>query len=170
MWRMRKKWEGPRHPWIKERLDEERRLLREYGLKNKKELWRAHTFAKNLRAYAKYLNARKAAGFDISKEESLFLDRLKRYGLLKENATLTDVLNITTRDILERRLQTIVYRKGLARSIKQARQLIVHGHIIVGENVITSPGYLVKKDEEDKIAYNPYSKISDENHPLRKSL
>ncbi|MEM4818884.1 MAG: 30S ribosomal protein S4 [Nanopusillaceae archaeon] len=170
MWRIKKSWESPPHPWIKYRLDEERRLKKEYGLKNKRELWKAYTIVRKIRFYAKYLNSKRAAGFDISKEEKLFLNRLIKYGLLRENSTLSDVLNITVRDVLERRLQTLVYRKGLAKTIKQARQLIVHGHIMVGDNVITSPGYLVKKEEEEKIKYNEYSPLSNPDHPLRKFL
>jgi len=170
MWRIRKTWEGPSHPWIKYRIDEEKKLISEYGLKNKREVWKAYTIARKIRYYSRYLNARKAAGFDISEEERKFLNKLVKYGFVKEGANLSDVLHVTARNILDRRLQTIVYRKGLARTIKQARQLIVHGHIMVGEKVITSPGYLVKIDEEDRITYNIYSPLSDENHPLRRAI
>jgi len=170
MWRIRKTWEGPPHPWIKYRIEEEKKLMAEYGLKNKREVWKAYTIARKIRHYARFLNAKKAAGFDVSEEEKKFLNKLIKYRFIKEGSTLNDVLHITVRDILERRLQTIVYRKGLARTIKQARQLIVHGHIMVGERVITSPGYLVKRDEEDKVTYNIYSPLSDENHPLRKAI
>ncbi|RDD52506.1 30S ribosomal protein S4 [Nanoarchaeota archaeon NZ13-N] len=170
MWRIRKTWEGPSHPWIKYRIDEERELLKEYGLKNKRELWKAFTIARKIRHHVRYLNARKAAGFNVSKDEEAFMRKLIKYGFIKEGSSLSDVLRITVRDVLDRRLQTIVYKKGLARTIKQARQLIVHGHIMVGENVITSPGYLVKRDEEDKISYCSYSPISNEDHPLRKSI
>ncbi len=144
--------------------------MREYGLKNKREVWKAYTIARKIRHYARYLNAKKAAGFDISKEEDKFLKKLVKYGFIREGSNLNDVLHITARDILERRLQTIVYKKGLARTIKQARQFIVHGHIMVGEDVVTSPGYLVKIDEEDKVRYNIYSPLADENHPLRKAI
>ncbi|MEM4680455.1 MAG: 30S ribosomal protein S4, partial [Nanopusillaceae archaeon] len=150
--------------------DEERKLKKEYGLKNKRELWKAYTIVRKIRFYAKYLNSRRAAGFDISKEEIAFLNRLIKYGILRENSKLSDVLNITVRDVLERRLQTLVYRKGLAKTIKQARQLIVHGHIMIDNKVMTSPGYLVKREEENSIKYNEYSPISNPDHPLRKSF
>ena len=162
MWRNRKTWEGPTHPWQKDRLEEERQLLKQYGLKNKRELWKASTIAKKIRFYVRYLNAKKAAGVDVSKEEEKFKNKLVRLGLLNKNSDISEALNITVREILERRLQTIVFRKGLARTIKQARQLIVHRHIVVGDKVIASPGYLVKVDEEDKIGYNPYSNINKE--------
>ncbi|MGC9132997.1 MAG: 30S ribosomal protein S4 [Nanopusillaceae archaeon] len=160
MWRHKKLWEGPTHPWQKDRIEEERELIKIYGLKNKREIWKAETIARKIRFYVRYLNAKKAAGFDVSKEEEKLKARLVKLKLLNPNSDITEALNITVRDILERRLQTIVYRKGLARTIKQARQLIVHRHIIVGNKVISSPSYLVRADEEDKINYNPYSEIN----------
>lgn len=167
MWRQRKTWEGPKHPWQKLRILEEKKLLKEYGLKNKREIWKAETIARKIRKYARYLNAKKALGFDISKEAELFLKKLKKYGFIPENANLDDVLNVTVRDILERRLQTLVWKKGLAKTIKQARQLITHGHIVIGDRVVDSPGYLVLKEEEDLIRYHPFSPLADQNHPLR---
>jgi len=162
MWRNRKTWEGPGHPWQKDRIEEERQLLKHYGLKNKRELWKASTIARKIRFYVRYLNAKKAAGVDVSKEEEKLKNRLVKLGLLNKNSDISEALNITVREILERRLQTIVFRKGLAKTIKQARQLIVHRHIVIGDKVISSPGYLVKVDEEDKIGYNPYSNIDKE--------
>ncbi len=162
MWRNRKTWEGPTHPWQKDRLEDERQLLKQYGLKNKRELWKASTIARKIRFYVRYLNAKKAAGVDVSKEEEKLKNKLVRLGLLNKTSDISEALNITVKEILERRLQTIVFRKGLARTIKQARQLIVHRHIVIGDKVIASPGYLVKVDEEDKIGYNPYSNINKE--------
>ncbi|MGC9079350.1 MAG: 30S ribosomal protein S4 [Nanopusillaceae archaeon] len=160
MWRHRKLWEGPTHPWQKDRIKLEKELMRTYGLKNKREIWKAQTIARKIRFYIRYLNAKKAAGFDVSKEEELIKKKLVKYGLLNPNSDITEALNITVREILERRLQTIVFRKGLAKTIKQARQLIVHRHIVIGNKVITSPGYLVKVDEENLIGYNPFSNIN----------
>ncbi len=170
MWRQRKTWEGPRHPWQKQRLLYEKELMKKYGLKNKREIWKAATIARKIRKYVRHLFALKALGVDVSKEEQIILQKLKRYGLIPENGTLEDALNITVETILERRLQTIVWRRGLARTPRQARQLIVHGHIVVGEQVITSPGYLVKKEEEDKITYHPLSPLANPEHPLRKAI
>ena len=168
MWRQRKKWQGPSHPWQKQRILEEKRLLKEYGLKNKKEIWLAQTIARKWRAYARYLNARRAAGEDIREEEKRFLDKLRRLGVLSEKAQLDDVLGLTVRDVLERRLQTMLVRKGLAKTMRQARQFIVHGHIMVNGQVVDAPGYLVKKDEEDKIEFVPYSPLANPDHPARK--
>ncbi|BBL45426.1 30S ribosomal protein S4 [Nanobdella aerobiophila] len=160
MWKPKKKWEKPGTPWNKENIEHENILIRNYGLKNKKELWKAQTIARKIRFYIRYLNAQKAAGFDVIKEEERIRSRLVRLKILNKNSDITEALGITEKDILERRLQTLVYRKGLAKTIKQARQLVVHKHIMVGDKVISSPSYLVKEDEEDKIRYNEYSNIS----------
>jgi len=159
----RKKWIGPKHPWRKERLMYEMRLVGEYGLRNKRELWIAQTIIRKFRHQARSLLA-------VPKEirekvEKALLRRLYQLGLLPENATLDDVLSLSVEDLLERRLQTIVYRKGLARTIYQARQLIVHGHIAIAGRRVTAPGYLVTKDEEDLIDYaptSPFKKLAEE--------
>lgn len=151
----RKKWEGPKHPWIKERLLKELELVGRYGLKNKKELWIAATMARKLRHQARSLLA--LPEHVRAERERALLDRLYRMGLVDKNATLDDVLGLTAEHILERRLQTIVFKKGLAKTIYQARQLIVHGHIAIGGRRVTSPGYLVTREEEDLIDYAPDS-------------
>lgn len=108
--RQRKKYETPPHPWIKERLDRERVLMDKYELKNKKELWKHETQLKNFRRRARRLLAARGKQAEIEREQ--LLSRLKRLGLLPEDAVLDDVLSLTVEDILERRLQTIVYKKG----------------------------------------------------------
>jgi len=159
----RKKWEGPRHPWRREALIEEMKLLGEYGLRNKRELWIAKTIVRRFRHQARSILALPA---EVREQvEKALLHRLYILGLLPENATLDDVLSLTVEDLLERRLQTLVYRKGLARTIYQARQLIVHGHIAIGGRRVTSPGYIVRRDEEDLIDYaptSPFKKLAQE--------
>lgn len=151
----RKKWEGPRHPWRKEVLIEELKLLGTYGLRNKRELWIAKTIIRKFRHQARSLLA---APKEVREQtEKALLRRLYHMGLLPENATLEDILGLTAEDLLERRLQTIVYKKGLARTIHQARQLIVHGHIAIAGRRVTSPGYIVSREEEDLIDYAPTS-------------
>jgi len=89
------------------------------------------------------------------------INHLYRIGLLQSTeASLSDVLRLTVEDVLERRLQTIVYKKGLAKSLYQARQLIVHGHIAIGNRRVRSPGYLVSRDEEPLVGYYPLSLTS----------
>jgi small subunit ribosomal protein S4 len=102
--------------------------------------------------------------------EKQLLERLNRLGILPETAVLDDVLDLTIEDILERRLQSIVFSKGLAKSIFQARQLITHGHVAIDGKRVPSPSYLVLRDEETKIAYAPTSDLSNANHPLRVAI
>ncbi|MGC8982423.1 MAG: 30S ribosomal protein S4 [Desulfurococcaceae archaeon] len=147
----RRTWEGPRHPWRKDRLVEESRLLGLYGLRNKRELWKALSIVRRFRHRARSLLAAPPEVREAG--ERALISRLVKLGLLKEGAKLDDVLNLRVEDLLERRLQTIVYRKGLAKSIYEARQLIVHGHIAIGGRRIRSPGYLVSIDEEPLINY-----------------
>ncbi|MEB3861974.1 MAG: 30S ribosomal protein S4 [Desulfurococcales archaeon] len=151
----RKKWEGPKHPWIKERLQREIELVGKYGLKNKREVWRAETLARKLRHQARALLA--LPEDERAKAGRALLDRLYKMGLVEKNATVDDILGLTASHILERRLQTIVYKKGLAKTIYQARQMIVHGHIAIAGRRVTSPGYLVSRDEEPLIDYAPGS-------------
>ena len=95
------------------------------------------------------------------------LARLKRYGLLKTDAVLDDILSLDVNNFLERRLQTQVHKQGLANTHKQARQFIVHGHISVAGRKITIPGYIVPANEELSIGYYIGSELSKESHPSR---
>lgn len=147
--RIKKKYQKPKHPWRADRIEAEKRLLREYGLKNKKEIWRAETILRNYRRQARKLLAFQTE--QARREEKELLASLVRLGLLKKKATLDDVLALNVNHILDRRLQTMVYKKGLANTPKHARQLIVHGHVTVKGGRVTAPSYLVKAGEEDSI-------------------
>lgn len=163
--RQRKKYETPMHPWFGPRILEEKALLKEYGLKNKKEVWKMNSLLKRLKIQAKRLTARDD---EQAKKESQFLiSKVNRLNLLKGNAKMDDVLSLTLKDILDRRLQTLVYNYGLAKSVKQARQLIVHGHIFVGDRKVNVPSYLVLADEENKITFDVNSSFSSPDHPER---
>jgi len=164
----KKKYETPRFPWRSDILESELRLLGEYGLRNKRELWRHRTMLSKFRGIARSL-----LGMPASRRTTLerqLLGKLKRLGILSENAVLDDVLDLTVESILERRLQTIVFRRGLAKTIHQARQLIVHGHIAIDGKKVFSPSYIVPKNEEDKIEYAPTSPLANPEHPIRASL
>ncbi len=149
MRRFRKTWESPRHPWRKDVLLAEIDLLGRYGLKNKRELWKMRSFLRRIRKRARALLALP------SKERAIEEEKLKnlliRYGLIDEGADVSAILSLTIEDILKRRLQTVVYNLKLANSIYHARQLITHKKVLVKDRIISSPSYLVKKDEEDKI-------------------
>jgi len=166
--RFRKKYESPFKPFDKKLLEEELRLVGKYGLKNKRELRRFATELKRIRDVAR-------ASFGMPEEKrkkiiNQLINKLYRIGVLDKEATVDDILKLTVEDLLRRRLQTIVYEKGLAKTIYQARQLIVHGHIVIGDRVVDRPNKIVTRDEEDKVAINPRSPLSDPNHPFWKSI
>ncbi len=163
--RVRGKYQGPRHPWNKERIEEEKKLLREYGLVNKKELWKAQSKLTNFKDMTKKLLAQRTE--QSEKELSQIFQRLRRLGMLGPEGGADDVLGLGTDEILERRLQTIVYKKGLARTIKQARQFITHGHIAIGSKKVTVPSYLVTVEEESQVGFLPSSSLFREDHPER---
>ncbi|MGC9011992.1 30S ribosomal protein S4 [Thermogladius sp.] len=153
--KIRKKWEGPRHPWRRDVLEHEMKLIGTYGLRNKRELWIVATLVRRIRHRARSLLA--APREVREREEKILINKLAKLGVIRENAKLEDILALKPEDLLERRLQTIVYRKGLARTIHEARQLIVHGHIAIAGRRIRSPGYLVTLDEEKLVDYAPTS-------------
>ena len=143
-----RKYSKPKHPWRTERIEEENQLQKEYGLKNKREIWKTKSVLSGFRQQARKLLAE--TGEEAEKEKTDLLKRLNRLGVL-DSMELDDVLAVKVSDILGRRLQTIVYRKGLANTIKHSRQLITHKHIIVGDRKVSVPGYIVTKDEEEAV-------------------
>lgn len=163
--KIRKKYQKPSQRWEKERIEQERPIMRSYGLKNKRELWKMSSILRNFTRQAKALAAREDQ--QAEREKQQLFSRLRTYGLLKGNATLDDVLGLTLGDILERRLQTLVYKKQFARTINQARQFIVHEHIMVGAKKMTSPAYLVPTAEEVGIAFAGTSQFASADHPER---
>ena len=155
-------YETPNHPYQGERIAEEADLLSRYGLKNKEEFWRAQS---ELRSYRR--EARRLLGQTETATGEEFLARLKRYGVLSEEESLDDVLSLDVTDVLERRLQSVVYRKGLANTAGQARQFVNHGHITIDGRRVTEPSYKVEVTEEDDVAIDETSELADELHPAR---
>ncbi|MDV3278404.1 MAG: 30S ribosomal protein S4 [Nitrososphaerales archaeon] len=145
----RKTYSRPRSPWRADQLAQELYLLGTFGLRNKRELWKAETHLSSVRKQARTLLA--ATEQVRLREERKLLASLYRRGLVEENAALDDILNLTVEDVLARRLQTMVFKKGMALSAPHARQLIVHGHVMVGGRTITIPGYGVSRDEEGTV-------------------
>lgn len=162
--KLKNKYRTPIHPWEKLRLDAERPLMKEYGLVNKKELWKVSSKLKNFKDTAKHLVASKTA--QASAEKKQMVERMKSYGLISSEE-LDEILGLDVEQLLDRRLQTVVLKKGLARTIKQARQMITHRHIAVNGTKITAPGYLVKISEQESISFIPGSKFNNEAHPER---
>jgi small subunit ribosomal protein S4 len=157
-------YETPNHPYQGERIADESNLVGRYGLKNKEELWRAQSELRGYRREARKLLG-STEGTDLEAEE--FLARLKRYGILNEQDQLDDVLSLDVTDVLERRLQTVVYRKGYANTPEQARQFIVHGHIEVDGARVTRPSMKVESSVADSVGFDEHSSLSDELHPER---
>ena len=161
--RLRKKFSKPSHPWNKGRIEEEKKVLSDYGLKRKNEVWKADSRLRKYFSQSKNFIASTTAQSD--KESAQLLKKLVSFGVLPKEAKIEDVLNVQLRDLLERRLQTIVVRKNLARTMDQARQFIVHEHITVGDRKITSPSYLVSLEEEPLVNFSGDSPFTDEAHP-----
>jgi len=166
--KQKKKYATPRFPWRTDILQEELKLLGQYGLRNKHELWRHKTTLSTFRSIARSLIGKSPE--ERKKMEEELLTRLKKLGVLRETAVLDNVLDLTIEDILERRLQTVVFRKGLAKTVYQARQLISHGHVTVGNRRVSVPSYLVTKEEEPQTAYTPKSALANPSHPLRQTI
>lgn len=163
--RFRKKYQTPMHPWNKAAIEEEAVICREYGVRRKKEIYLMRSFLKRYRNIAKRLSIDTTA--QGAKEAQASLDKLRRYGFLADDADLSHILALTLKDVLERRLQSVVYRKGMARSMKQARQFITHRHLLVNGKEITSPSYLLTLEEEANLSFKEKSNLANEDHPER---
>jgi small subunit ribosomal protein S4 len=143
---IRKKYKRPKRPYDSVRIKEEKEILRKYGLRRKKEIWRAENIIRAFRQRARELIATKD-----KEKEKILIDKLIRMGILPEKSTLDDVLALNLDHILNRRLQTVIFKKGLATTPKEARQMIVHRRITVSGRVAKYPSYLVAREEEGKI-------------------
>jgi small subunit ribosomal protein S4 len=140
--------------WDSVKIEEEKKILKEYGLRRKKEIRRIEAVLRNFRRRAREIIATK----DEAKKKVL-LDKLIKMGLITKAQDIDDVLALTVKDILNRRLQTIVLKKKLANTINQSRQFIVHGHIAVDKRRVKFPSYIVPLEEEGKIEFYDTSKL-----------
>jgi len=166
--RQRRRFQTPRYPWLRGELDAELRLIGQYGLRNKHELWRAQAVLSKYRTTARSLLAEPSES--RAKHERELLKKLSSLGMIAETASLDDVLGLSVQDIMERRLQTIVLRKGLASTPQQARQIVTHGHVSVGGRRVTVPGYKVSREEEETVSYASTSPVLKTDHPVRKGI
>jgi len=143
MIRKAKQYSRPRKPFEKTRIEEENKLAKTYALKNKKEIWK--TIAK-----IEYFRKRAMSLANESQEErSVFINKLKDLGLNVNNTA--DILGLKVEDLLERRLPTIVFKKKLANTTKQARQMVTHKRVWVEGRIVNVPSYLVPVEKESKI-------------------
>lgn len=166
--KLKKKYQTPAHPWVKTEIEEGKKLRQEYGLKTRKDVLVASSFLKKYKNIAKRLIADTSKQGEKEKEQMIL--KLQKVGLLSAAARLDDVLSLTVKDILERRIQTLVFRKGLARTANQARQFITHRHILVGNKEITSPSKILTQEEESQLSFKQNSALSSEMHPERANI
>jgi small subunit ribosomal protein S4 len=163
----KKNYNRPRSIWTSDQISSELYVVGSYGLRNKRELWKAQTEIARIRNQARALLA---LAIDVRHEkETQLLNYLSRLGLVSDQSTLDDVLNLKIEDILERRLQTIIMKKSNLKSPYQARQLVVHGHVSIGNRKINLPGYLVRKEEEHQILTHLVPTTTSENAPVVES-
>ena len=146
-----KKYSKPKRPFDKVRIQEESKIKEEFGLKNKREIWKTEAKIKSIREQAK-----KLISADEKEKEALF-KRLGKIGL-KVNS-IGEVLALDIKDFLKRRLQTILVDKKMASTLKGARQLITHKKVLINEKIVNSPSYIVPVELEDKISLKPHKKI-----------
>eukprot|EP00007_Cunea_sp_BSH-02190019_P001665 CAMPEP_0174232854 /NCGR_PEP_ID=MMETSP0417-20130205/3027_1 /TAXON_ID=242541 /ORGANISM="Mayorella sp, Strain BSH-02190019" /LENGTH=190 /DNA_ID=CAMNT_0015310969 /DNA_START=84 /DNA_END=656 /DNA_ORIENTATION=- len=148
----RKTFKTPRRPFEKERLDAELKLCGEYGLKNKREVWRVQLTLAKLRKAARELLTLDEKDPRRLFEGAAILRRLRRIGVMDETQDQLDYcLALKVEDFLERRLQTQVYKLALAKSIHHARVLIRQRHIRVGKQIVDIPSFIVRVDSQKHI-------------------
>jgi small subunit ribosomal protein S4 len=166
---LRRRYDRPKHPWEAGRMEEERKLVVRYGLKNKRELWKAQSVLRGFRRQARELQARLRAGEPQARRETdQLIARLTHLGVLTVGATtLDDVLALTIEDVLKRRLEWIVFTRGLAPTVYGARQWIVHGHFSIGDHRVNRPGFLVPSADEPRVGYSPASPYASDDHVMR---
>jgi len=155
----RRVWKKPKRPLNYDLMMDELKTLGTFGLKTKKELWKTQTELSRVRLQARSLLALRQE--ERERKEPILIQSLSKIGLVDQNSTLDDVLNLQVNDLLSRRLQTMVHRKLYFKTPYQARQAIVHGHIMIGDSIVTIPSYIVKTEEETKIHLIPESRFNE---------
>lgn len=155
----RRAWRKPKRPLNYDLKMDELKTLGGFGLRTKRELWKARTELSRLRQQARSLLAlgEEARG----EREPVLIRSLERIGLVKPGSGLDDVLNLQVNDVLARRLQSIVMKKMDFRTPYQARQAVVHGHIMIGERIVDIPSYTVTVDEEASVRLLPGSPLAE---------
>ena len=155
----RRVWKKPKRPLNYDLMMDEFKTLATFGLKTKRELWKTQTELSRVRFQARSILALRQN--EREAKEPILMQSLSRIGLVEQSSTLDDVLNLQVNDLLLRRLQTIVHKKLNFKTPYQARQAIVHGHVMIEDNIITIPSYIVKTEEESKIHLKPESNFNE---------
>ena len=163
--RQKKKYVTPKRPFDSDRFEQELQLMGSYGLRNKRELWRHKTDLSRYRRQARNLLALSIDERALQEKE--LVDKLVRTGVLMTEPSLDHVLDLTLENILDRRLQTIIFKKGLACSVHHARQLVTHGHVALDGARVTTPRRIITVNEEERLMFTPKSALNSESHPAR---
>lgn len=163
--RQKKKYVTPKRPFDSDRFEQELQLIGVYGLRNKKELWKHKTDLSRYRRQARNLLALSLDERALQEKE--LVDKLVRTGVLMAEPSLDHVLDLTLDNILDRRLQTLIFKKGLACSMYHSRQLVTHGHIALDGARVTTPRRIITVAEEDRLMFTPKSALNSESHPAR---
>jgi len=163
--RQKKKYVTPKRPFDSDRFEQELQLMGVYGLRNKRELWKHKTDLSRYRRQARSLLALSIDERALQEKE--LVDKLVRTGVLMTEPSLDHVLDLTLEKILDRRLQTIIFKKGLACSVHHARQLVTHGHVALDGARVTTPRRIITVNEEERLMFTPKSALNSESHPAR---
>lgn len=150
---IRSTYRKPKVPWNSTQIKEDRELMTTYGLRRKRELWKAQGVLRNYRG-----RARRLIAANDERKEKLLIDKMIKIGLLEKTSGLDDILTLNITNLLDRRLQSVILKKKLANDIKTARQYIGHGHVVIDDRRIKFPSYIVEAEEEAKINLHPSSK------------
>jgi small subunit ribosomal protein S4 len=161
----RRKYSKPLHPWQRTRIEQEKEISKNYGMKNKKEIWKIASLLHHFKKEAKRLAGKQDTQSLL--ETKQLKQKLENLGIASKESDLNQVLDLTIDAIMSRRLQTIVYKRGLARTSKQARQFITHGHIMISDQKVTTPSYMVNLEDEPKISFSQISTLQNPEHPER---
>ena len=143
MKRKHKIYSRPKKPFDKTRIEEEAKIKKEFGLKSKREIWKADAKIALIRKKAKSLISASV------EEQKAFFGRLKRIGL--DVNSIGEVLSLNKTDYLKRRLQTVLVEKHFTTTPKSARQLITHKKVLINGKSINAPSYIVPVEFENKI-------------------
>lgn len=142
--RKKKKFSRPRKLFDSVRIETENAIVKKYGLKNKREVWKAKSKVSTIRRQAKNLIGKPVV------QQNAFFEKLNKVGLNVQN--ISDVLALNEQNLLDRRLQTFLVKKKIVGTAKQARQLITHKHVLVDGKAVNVPSFIVSTDMENKIS------------------
>jgi small subunit ribosomal protein S4 len=165
MWRQKRKYSGPKHPWKAARIKEEHELAEQYGLRRMHEIWKVRAVLRNWQRLAKEIAT--FTGEKREAEQNILLKKIQKYEILSADADLDDVLSLTLKSLLDRRLATVVNKKGMTLTPKQARQFIVHGKVLVNGEKLNSPSYLVQAGDEISFKAGFKPKLKPEEAPAK---